>query len=197
MFKKGAHLILTLGLLVFGRIASADGLFENDEDTQCTLQVVVRPAPSNQILSKETVGKLVPTNMTPGGNANLFATQFESGVGQKISETIVAGDLFRSSVLGKLTTKIEKFSQTSLTAGKTSSGEKINLDFQVKIAERQAVLSYKGGVIHSEIIYAVDQSSFKWTIYRALNAKTTIAWTNVATPSTSAASSILSLTHSF
>jgi hypothetical protein len=197
MFKKGANLTLTLGLLVIGSAASADGLFEDSGDTQCTLQVVVRPAPNNQLLSKETIGKLVPTNMTPGGNANLFATQFESGVGQKISESIVAGDLFRSSALGKLTTKVEKFSQASFTAGKTASGEKINLDFQVKVAERQAVLSYKGSFVHSEVIYAVDQSSFKWTLSRAINSRTTIAWTNVATPSTSTASSILSLTHSF
>lgn len=199
MFKTGANLTLTLGLLVTSGVASADSLFENNDETQCTLQVVVRPVlPANQVLSKDTVNKFIPTNMTPGANANLFAAQFGSGVGQKISETVVAGDLFRTSALGKLTTKVEKFSHTSLmSAGKNANGEKINVEFQIKVAERQAVISYKGSFFHSEIIYAVDQSSFKWTLSRALSTKTTIAWTNVATPSSNTGSSVLSLTHSF
>jgi len=198
MFNRGTKITITLGLMIAGSLASADSLFENSDETQCTLQVVVRPViPPSQLLSKETINKYIPTNMTPGANANLFAAQFGSGVGQKISEDIVAGDLFRSSVLGKMTTKLEKFSQTSLlSAGKNSSGEKVNVEFQIKAAERQAVISYKG-YIHSEIVYAVDQSSFKWTLSRALNTKTTLALTNVETPYSRTASSILSLSHSF
>jgi hypothetical protein len=198
MFKMGTKITITVGLIVVGSVASADSLFENSDETQCTLQVVVRPVlPPNQILSKETINKFIPTNMTPGANANLFAAQFSTGVGQKISEDIVAGDLVRSSFLGKMTTKLEKFSQTSLlSAGKDSSGEKINVEFQIKAVERQAIISYKG-FIHSEIIYAVDQSSFKWTLSRAINTKTTIALTSVDTPYSRTASSILSLSHSF
>src|ERR1700675_4842672 len=106
MSKMGSKIAIIMGLVTAGSVASADSapstnsLFENSEETQCTLQVVVRPiAPASEVLSKETINKFIPTNMTPGGNANLFAAQFSSGVGQKLSQDILAGDFFKISVL--------------------------------------------------------------------------------------------------
>jgi len=196
MGKLGAKVIIT-GLMV-SSFAQADSLFEDPQETQCNLQVVVRPVePASQFFTKENAAKFIPTNMTPGNNSSLFTSQFESGIGQKVTDYFFNGDFFRSSIVGKMTTRFEKFSQTTiLTAGKDQQGKKINLEFQIKAPERQAVLSYNG-FLRSEFIYAVDQSSFKWTLSRLISARTTIAWTNIAAPVSGISSTILSLSHTF
>lgn len=205
---KWTVLTLVTGALLGSSLASADdpktasaNLFApspKTDDVQCTMIAVVRPVlPASQsLITKENINKFLPTNMTPGTNAALFSAQFQSGVEQKMATSVLEGDLFRSSPIGKAATKVEGFSKASLPTGTSSNGQKSSLEFQVKVAERQAVITYKG-TINSEVIYMVDQGSFKWTLSHIINKSTTLAWTNISSPSANTASSILSLTHSF
>jgi hypothetical protein len=130
-----------------------------------------------------TFDKLNAIGLDPSASPSL--SQFETGVASKISEDILNSDSFRKSSLGQATTEVEKYSQTSI----------FTMNFQVKVAEKEAVLTYKGQ-INSEVMYVGGQNNIKWVLSKPLDNTTNLAWTNTAGLG-STSSSIFSLRHSF
>src|SRR5581483_3310940 len=100
-------------------------------------------------------------------------------------------ETFKNSSMGHATTKVENMSQTSMAVG---GGSK--LSFKLKYIERQGVITYEGA-IKSEIILAVDQSSYRWVLSKAVSPMTTISLTTVAQQGLTNPSTILSLNHTF
>lgn len=167
-------------------------LADDNGDLQCTMITVVKPVmPASQSTTKDLINKYFPKNLRPSTDSNAVLNQMEVGVGQRITDDLISSDLFKRSVLGQATSKVENFSQKSVAVGNHSS-----LDFKVKVVERQAVMAYKGPV-DSQVIYVVDQNAFKWILSKAVSKVTTVALTTVAAVDGSSASSILSLSHSF
>jgi hypothetical protein len=166
---------------------------DDGEEVQCTMLTVVRPVTpySDPLFTKDNINRYFPGNLTPTTNASAVASQIESGVGQKITDNILKTDAFKNSSLGRTTNKVEGLSQTSVGLGGQSK-----ISFKFKYVERQAVMTYEGA-IKSEVIVAVDQSSFRWVLSKPLSPFTTLALTTVAQQSFSNPSTILSLSHSF
>jgi len=187
--------LVLLVFLIAGLFFSAPGQADDSaNETQCTMITFVAPVlpVSQPLLTKETLNHYLPAgNLTPTTDSSHVASQVESSVEGKIAEDISKSDLFRKSAIGKTTTQLETISQKSV-----SVGSKSKVDFQVKVVERQAVITYQG-IVKSEVIYTVGQGNIRWVLSRPLDKSTTLAFTNVLAQDGSSGSSILSLNHSF
>jgi len=187
--------LVVFAFLIAGLFFSAPTQADDSTgETQCTMITFVAPVlPATQtILTKDTLNHYLPAgNLTPTTDSNHVASQVEATVEQKIAEDISKSDLFRKSSLGKTTTQLETISQKSVAVSPKSK-----IEFQLKVVERQAVITYQG-IIKSEVIYTVGQGNIRWVLSRPIDKNTTLAFTNVLAQDGSSGSSILSLNHSF
>lgn len=149
-----------------------------------TIQVVrpnVQPVASNEFL----YFKLMP-QMTPTDNKEQFTQELRTKLPQKWTDEFLRSGIFRSTSLGKATTKVETAVQPTVTVQERAASpysyiKPLNHTFNMdlKIWESKARLRYSG-YFDSEFVYSNATNTTDLSISKPLNDQTTLALINTS-----------------
>jgi hypothetical protein len=159
---------------------------------------VVTPV-DQSIITKNNINKVVPTNMSPGTDPNLFYTQLSTGMQLKATQTLVDTLMqspgMKDAGVTKTVDNVQKAATPSISAP-ASGGVTNKFSLDVKYDARTAAAKYTG-YFNFTTTYMQSSNNLVTVLGKNLSKDTVLSLQNVSPMGQFTQQGYLSLSHTF